>query len=70
MTQDSRIEIVQRWLQRLQPLTVVPVQIAARPPRAYEAVLFDHLWHDADFTGDDCRGAGQCDCRHLCRCLS
>lgn len=41
MTQDSRIEIAQRWLQRLKPLTVVPVQIEARPPRAYEAVLFD-----------------------------
>ena len=41
MTQDSRIEVAQRWLQRLQPLTVVPVQIEARPPRAYEAVLFD-----------------------------
>lgn len=41
MTQDSRIEIAQRWLERLQPLTVVPVQIEARPPRTYEAVLFD-----------------------------
>ena len=41
MTQDTRIAIAQRWLQRLQPLTVVPVQIEARPPRNYEAVIFD-----------------------------
>ncbi len=41
MTPDSRIAVAQRWLQRLQPLTVLPVQIEARPPRAYEAVLFD-----------------------------
>ena len=41
MTQDTRIAIAQRWLQRLQPLTVVPVQIEARPPRDYEVVLFD-----------------------------
>ena len=41
MTQDSRIKIAQRWLQQLQPLTVVPVQIETRPPRTYEAVLFD-----------------------------
>lgn len=38
---DARIEIAQHWLQRLQPLTVVPVQIEARPPHTYEAVLFD-----------------------------
>lgn len=40
---DARVAIARRWLQRLQPLTVVPVQVATQPPRefAYAAVLFD-----------------------------
>ncbi len=41
MTSDTRIAIIRRYLQRLQPLAVVPAQVKSRPPRAYEAVLFD-----------------------------
>ena len=38
---DKRVAIVRAWLERLQPLTVVPLEVEVRPPRNYDAVLFD-----------------------------
>ena len=40
-SEDKRVAVVHTWLQRLQPLTVVPMQMEVRPPCDYEAVLFD-----------------------------